>query len=137
MRRQCGIAAYCSQRFGFDFELERCGQTNGPNHSQGVLAEPAIRLANGPQEAAGKIVSTAVRVNEPGLLAGSGAPGHRVHGEIAPGQVLFDRVAELDGVRMAEVRVRNVAPEGGDLVMTAGVAHDHRTEPVLIEGTRE
>ena len=137
MLGKVSVATDGGQSRGLDFEVERCGQPHGSDHPEGVLAEPAIGLTDRSKKPERKVIPTAVRVDKGGLSAGSGTPGHRVHGEIASGQVFLDRLAELDGVRMAEVRVRNVAPEGGDFVLATGLTHDHGAEPILVEGVRE
>jgi len=93
--RQLGVATDRRERLGFDLELQRGRQPDGSGHSQRVLAEPLVRIADRPQETAGQVVSAAVGVDEGGFLARPPAPCHRVHGEVASGQVLFDRVAKL------------------------------------------
>jgi hypothetical protein len=73
-----------------------------------------------------------VRIHERLVLLRPSAPGHRVHREVAPGKVLLDRSAELDDVGPAVVRVRRVAPKGGDLVLVGTVADDDGPESILV-----
>ena len=74
-----------------------------------------------------------VRVDEPGRLARSGAPGHRVDGEVAAGQVELDGVAELDVVRSPEVGVVVVGAEGRDVERRPVAPDADRAERVLVD----
>ena len=73
----------------------------------------------------------------PGSPSASSGIGHRVHGEVAPREVLVERVAEGDVVGTPMVGVGAVAPERGDLVDAVVERHGHRPEAVLVAGTRE
>ena len=137
MARQLGVSADGGQRFRLDLEVQRRRQANRPNHSQGVFVESAVRVADGPKQSPGQVRASAVRVDEERFLARPAAPGHGVDGEVAPGQVLLDRIAELDAVGVAVIRVRDVAAERGYLVLGAGMTHDHGPEPVLVQRARE
>ena len=65
------------------------------------------------------------------------APGHRVDGEVAAGEVELDRAGELDPVRPPEVGVVVVAPERRDLVELPVAWHRHRPEAILVGGLGE
>ena len=134
---QPGVATDRLHGRGIDLEVERGRQADGPDHPQCVFLEAPVGIAHRPEETEGKISATAVGIDEDRLHARPGAPGDRVHGEIAAREVLLDRLAELDRVRMAVVGVRDVAPEGGDLVLRPAVAHNHRSEAILVDGPRE
>src|SRR5439155_6705173 len=64
-------------------------------------------------------------------------PGHRVHGEVASGEVGLERRSELDPVRSAEVGVVVVAAERRDLVGLAAAPDRDGPEPVLVDGARK
>ena len=119
---ELGPAAHRVEGRRLDRELQGRGEPGRPDHPQGILAEPRVRVADRPEDAQGEVGPTVVRIHEPGRIAGSSAPGHRVDGQVAPSQVLVDRVAELDPVRSPEVGVVVVASEGRDLERLAPVA---------------
>ncbi len=122
---------------GVDIELERGRQAHGADHPQCVLLEPCRRLADGAQDPRACVEGAAVRVDERVGLSRAPAPGHGVHREIATSQVLLDRLAELDVMRTAEVRVVMVDAEGRDLEVLAIAPDGHRPELVLVDGVRE
>ena len=99
--------------------------------------ESSVRIADRPKKSASQVLAPAVRIDEARLLARLAAPGHGVDGEVAPGQVLLDRIAELDTVGVAVIRVRDVTPERRDLVLGTSLAHDHGPEAVLVQRVRE
>ena len=72
-------------------------------------------------------------MGKPATVDGLGAPGQRVDGEVAPGEVVLDRLAELHPRRSAEVGVVDVRPEGRHLVGATVAADRHRSEAVLVE----
>ena len=57
---------------------------------------------------------------------------HRVHREVAPGEVLVERRAEGDVRRPAVVVVAALGPVRRDLVLPAAPRHRHRAVPVLV-----
>jgi hypothetical protein len=72
-------------------------QPDRPDDPEGVLLEALPRLAHGPDQACLDVGPAAVQVDEPRrTAAGLGAPGQRVHREVAPAQVGLDRTRELD-----------------------------------------
>ena len=115
VRHELGVVGERAERRRLDGELEGRGEPNRPDHPEGILPEPRRRVADGPEDPGVDIGQPVVRVDERGGLAGSRAPGHRVHREVAAGEVELDRVAELDPVRPPEVGVVVVAPERRDL----------------------
>ena len=105
------------QRLRLQLESERRRQPDGADHPQGVLLE-ARRRSRRPR--GGPVRRRRHRPPYGSTSAGRlsrarGAPGHRVDGEVAAGEVELDRVAELDPVRSPEVGVVVVGPEGRDL----------------------
>ena len=133
MARQFGIPTDRGQSFGLDLEAQRRRQSNRSNHPQGIFVESAVRVADGSKQSSGKVRPAAVRVDETRVLVRLAAPGHSVDREVAAGQVLLDRIPELDAVGVAVVGVRDVATKRGYLVLGLGVAHDHRPETVLVQ----
>ena len=112
------LAADRGERRGLDREVERRRQPHGPDHPQGVLAKPRVRVAHRPQDARGP-GPPARRTGRRGrgqAAAGVAAPGDRVDREVAAGEIRADVVAELDAVRPPEVRVLVLGAEGRDLV---------------------
>ena len=95
------------------------------------------RVPDGTQDPGADVEDAAVRIDERRGVARAGAPGHRVDGEVAAGQVDLDGVAELDPVRPAEVGVVVVGPEGRDLEGLAVAPDGDGPEPVLVDGARE
>ena len=134
---QFGSRADPGERLGFDLELERRGESDGADHPQRILLEPGRRIADGAQDAGARIEGSAVRIDQRGRLARAPAPGHRVDREVAARQVGFDRIAELDPMRTAEVGVVVVGPEGRDLEVLAVAPDGDRPELVLVDGVRE
>ena len=95
-----------------------------PQHPQRVVGERLERVGRRPQGAGGQVAQPAVRVGE--LVRGH-RDGHRVHGEVAPAQVVDQRVAVRD-LRVAADPVVPVGPVGGDLAAHAAHQHADRAE---------
>src|SRR5207249_4511998 len=62
-----------------------------------------------------------------------GPPGHRVHGEIPPREILVERVRERDRRRMAVVGVVSLDTVGRDLDLVVALADDDGPEAVQVE----
>ena len=132
---QLGRVPDPGQRLGFELEPERRRESDGADHAQRVLLEAGRRsrrprAGGAPRRRIGRRTGR----SRPGRLARSGAPGHRVDGEVAAREVELDRVAELDPVRSPEVGVVVVGPEGRDLEDLAVASDGDRPEPVLVDG---
>ncbi len=99
------------QGLGGRDELELGGEAGRPQHPQRVVLERHLRAGRGAQALGRQVAKAAVGVDERAV----GQPhGHRVDGEVAPGQVLVDRAAEGD-LGLAGVLAVGVGAEGGDL----------------------
>ena len=123
-----------------DREVERGREPRGPKHAERVLTETRRRVADRAERPSREVAAPAVRIDQPRRGARLGAPGDGVHGEVAPGEVELDRVAELDPMRTPEVRVVVVGPERRDLdVLDPGIggADRDRAERVLVDRARE
>ena len=113
------------------------------DHPEGVFLEAGPRVADGAQDAGSGIDDPAVRIHERRALpvgrpSGRSAPRHRIHGEVAAGQVRLDRVAEFDPMRSAEIRVVVIDAERRDLDDRVVLGPDRdRAEAVLVDGARE
>jgi hypothetical protein len=145
------VALDCIERPGLDLEVERRREADRADHPQGILPEAFVRVADGPQDAMADVADATERVDEPGRerqgrdgpgcvrsgllrcgLVRYAAPGERVDGEIAPAQVLLDRVAEFHTVRSSEVGIVVVDPEGRDFVLGPAGPDRDRAEGVLV-----
>ena len=99
------------QGLGGRDELQLGGEAGRPQHPQRVVLERHLRAGRGAQALGRQVAEAAVGVDERAV----GQPhGHRVDGEVAPGQVLVDRAAEGD-LGLARVLAVGVGAEGGDL----------------------
>ena len=125
------------ERRGLDLEAERRGEAHRPEHPQRVLLEPRARVADRAQRPRGRVREPAERVDQARRLARRRAPGHRVDGEVAAGEVGLERRPELDPVGPPEVGVVVLAPERRDLVLGLAPPHRHRPERVLVRGVGE
>ena len=125
------------QRRGLDLEAERRGEAHRPEHPQRVLLEPRARVADRAQRPRGRVREPAERVDQARRLARRRAPGHRVDGEVAAGEVGLERRPELDPVGPPEVGVVVVGPERRDLVVDVAAPHADRPERVLVHGVGE
>ena len=108
---QRGLGAHGALRFRFDGQTEPGGKPDAPENSQGILPEPGIGVAYGPEDAVFNVFRSAKGVG----IAPGGGPGHGIHGEIPPGQVLLNVGDEVHPVRVAVVRIGSLGAEGGDL----------------------
>ena len=138
--REVGLGRDRRQRPGLHGERQRGGEADRPDHPERILLEPGERVAARAEQPCRDVGRAIERVDQRRLrFAGPGirAPGDRVRGEVAPGEVLLDRVAELHPVRPAVVGVLVLAAEGRDLELDAVAAHRDRPEPVLVDGARE
>jgi hypothetical protein len=72
---QWSVAGDRGQRLRFHVELKRRGQPDGPNHSQGVLVEASIRIADGTQQMPLQIAPAVVRVNQARVVGDARNPG--------------------------------------------------------------
>jgi hypothetical protein len=130
------------ERAGLDREVERRREPDGADHPEGVLLEPGPRVADRPEEAGRDVRHAGVRVDERrrrGRAASGriGAPGHRVDGEVAAGEVELDSVAELDPMWPPEIGVLVVGAEGRELVDIAALADRNGPEAILVDGAGE
>ena len=130
---ELGVRADRGQRRWLDLERQRRCKPDGANHPQGVLFEPGVWVAHGPETSPGRIRDAVVRVDEARWFARPRAPGHRIDRQVAPREIQLDRVTELHVMRSPEVRVVVIAPERGDLEHLATMANGDGPEPVLIE----
>ncbi len=134
---QLGSCLDSGKRSRLDAEPQGRRKTDGPNHPKRVLLEAGARVTDCPQHAGAGVGQTSVQIDECRRFAGAGAPCHRIDREVAPGEVEFDGIAELDPVRPAEVGVVVVRPEGRDLEFLVVAADRHRSEPVLVNRIRK
>ena len=93
-------------------ELEHGGEADAAQGAQAVLAEAGVGVPHRADHARGEILDAPFRVDQRGRLR---IEGHRVHGEVAPGEVLLERRAEVHPVGVAAVGVRPLGAVGGDL----------------------
>ncbi len=98
-----------------DREAQLRGEAGRPQHAQRVVTERALRRAWRPQDAGGEVVEPAVRVDE-GLrrLPVRQSDGHRVDAEVAPAEVVDQRIAVGD-IRVAGTAVVRLGAIGRDL----------------------
>ena len=96
-------------RHGFEPEVR--DEARRPHHPQRVVEERDLGRQRGAQPVRGEIRDSPVGIDE--LRLGQ-RQCHRVHGEVAPGEVGRDVVAE-GHLRLARIRVVHLGPEGGDL----------------------
>ena len=106
--RRSAMAAWVS---GVGTSAELGGEAGRPEHPQRVVLERHLRAGGGAQPLGGQVAEAAVGVDEGAV---GQLHGHRVDGEVAPGQVLVDRAPEGD-LGLARVLAVGVGAEGGDL----------------------
>ena len=105
----------------FDAEAETRREPERAQGAQAILAHARLGIPDGAQHSRGEVALPAKWVAQFTQRRG---PCHRVDREVAAGQVIVERDAELD-VRMSAVGL-HVAPEGRDLVEPAvPVEHAH------------
>jgi hypothetical protein len=95
-------------------------------HPQRVVGERLLRRGRGVEGARGERREPAVRVDEPPLLPRE-LHRHRIHGEVAPDEVVLERVAEAHD-RVAGHAVVSVGAERRDLHGRAAPAGADRAE---------
>ena len=99
-----------------DLHLQLRDEPGRPQHPQRVVGEGLLGRRRGAQHAAGEVGQPAERVGER-AVAGH-RQRHRVHGEVAPDQVVDQRCPEGD-LGIARHPVVAVGPEGRDLAALA------------------
>jgi hypothetical protein len=138
MGNEWSMAADRREGHRLDLESEGRREADGSHHPEGVLLEPSIRFADGPDPSGRDVFPATMRIDEPGRGRRVGrAPGERVHREVATGEVGPDRRPELDPVRASEVGVVVVRPERRDLVLVPRAPDRDRPEAVLVGGVLE
>jgi hypothetical protein len=78
---------------GIRGEPELRGEPGRPHHPQRVIGERVLRGARRPDRPVGDVLEAAVRIDED---PGRQPDRHRVHGEVAPGQIALQAVAVRD-----------------------------------------
>src|SRR3989344_3255033 len=123
----------------FDLETEVSGEAHPRQEPEGVLAEARLRVAHRPQYILLDVLLAAERVD---VLSALETARDRVHGKVAPLEVLFDRLCECDLVRMALVGVFPLFAERRDFDhfetrIRALRLHAHGPERILVDAFRE
>ena len=111
-------------------EVELGDEPRRAQHPQRIVGERLLGRGRGVQRAGGERGEATVRVDEapvPLDLATGQLDGHRVDREVAPDQVVLDRLTEGDD-RVAAHAVVRVGPERGDLDGRAVPARADRPE---------
>jgi hypothetical protein len=123
---------------GLDREPVGRREADCAHHPEGILLEPPIRLADGPDQTARDVRSATVRIDESRRRRSiRRTPRQRVHREVATGEIGLDRRPELHPVRPPEIGVVMVGPERRDLVLVTVAPDAHGPEPVLVRGVGE
>jgi len=130
---ELGLCPDPGQRVGLDLELKRRRQPNGADHPERILPESRGRIAYSPKDPRTGVERSSVRVDQRRFLARTPAPGHRIDGEVSACKVRFDRIAEFDPMRPAEIGVVVVGAEGRDLEMLPAAANGDGAELVLVD----
>src|SRR5690606_32629960 len=78
-----------------DPEAEHRRKTHGTKGTQSVLGETLVRPAHRPEPPTGEITHATEGIAD---ITGQRVVGDGVDGEVAPAEILFDRVEELDAL---------------------------------------
>ena len=104
------------------------GEAHRPQHPQGVLGKPPVRVAHAADHVSEQIHLPAVPVDHHAVLI----QGHGVDGEVPPGQILRQGGVEVHRVRVAAVGIARLPAEGGHLHRP--VLRPHRDRAVAQAG---
>ena len=104
------------------------GKPQCPKDAQRILPKPPVSLAHAAQDALLQILQTAEAVDDPAPFVQSQC----VYREVPAGQVVVQRHAEGDAVRVPPVGVAALPPEGGDL--DGGIRYDDGDRAVAAAG---
>ena len=110
---EVGGQLLCRRLGGFvDGKAEPGRKAVEPQDAQGVLPEAAQRLTDRPHHAPGKVFPPAEGVTQTLL----GAVGHRIDGEVPPGQILPEVGHKGHAVGVTAIGIAALGAKGGDLI---------------------
>ncbi len=89
------VAAQSLEGFRRQSEIELCGEADGAEHTQRVVAERYVGVERCADDAFAYVGQTVVKVDDLAEVVGVDADSHGVDGEVAAGYVFFER-AVLD-----------------------------------------
>ena len=126
-----GVRPHGLPRLLLDLKAQRRREPHRAQETQPVLAEPCVRVPDGPQPPRREVCLTANVVDD---LPRHGVEEHPVDREVAPLGVALRR-RETHVHRPPSVDVNPVRPEAGDLELVARLAHRDDAE-VRADGER-
>ena len=92
-------------------EIEPAGEAHGAEHAQGVLLKATVGLTHRADLATSQVTAAVVAVEQ----TANRMPGHRVHREVAPREVILDARGALHALGVTAVGVKPVQAIGRDL----------------------
>ena len=100
------------KRAWLDRVFEASGKAHRPQHAELVLGEPMLGIANGADNPFFQVFAPAYKVDH---FAAHRIEQHAVNGKVASSDILPRILREPNFIRMAPIRIANVAAEGGHL----------------------
>ena len=126
---RCACSSTDATSSGDGLEAEAGDEARGAEHAQRVVEERDLRRERRAESLRREVDDPAVGIDELGL----GQPErHRVHGEVATGEIGLDVVAERD-LGLAALGPVDLGAEGGDLHPHAAPLAADRAEPLALE----